>query len=117
VLVFFRLSLAALKQLIADSDSVIFSEEGRPAVSVSRGPIMRLQPLMTLLRALNVPINDLKPLIVFGTSALMRGEIWWEEADKVPRFQIHPRIVVERGSITVFPADKRRSLSLIRCRT
>ena len=52
VLAAFRLSLAELKLLRADSESEIFSVEGRPADIDSRGAITRLQPSITLLRAL-----------------------------------------------------------------
>ena len=65
-----RLSLAALKLDMVDSDQEIFSVEERPAVSESSGPMIWLLPLITLLRALYAPINDRNAFTVFGRHTL-----------------------------------------------
>ena len=70
----FRLSLAALKLDMVDSDQEIFSVEARPAVSESSGAMIWLPPLITLLRALYAPINDRNAFTVFGASHFVRGD-------------------------------------------
>ena len=75
VFVDFRLDFAKLKFSTSDSDRVIFSVDARPVVIDSNGEIMRLQPSITLLRALNAPMKDLMLFTVFGASAFSKGDI------------------------------------------
>ena len=84
------------------------SAEVRPATDSSRGDNKLEQWGITRESTLNAPMNERRPLTVFGGSQVDNAVSLWVVAVKVPCCYFQPRTEVDFGAITVFEAERRR---------
>ena len=91
------------------SDHWMCSLDSRPATVSSSCVRSEEHPGMTRESTLYAPMNDRIRPTVSGAGHEARVAMRCGLALKVPAFQIHPSIVVDRGLMMVFDAERRRS--------
>ena len=86
----------------------ILSFDWRPAMAFSSGVRVCAQLGSTRASTLYAPINDRRPWTVSGSLQVVRTDTLCGLVESLPWVQIQPRMVVERGQIIVFEAERRR---------
>ena len=96
---------------------LIWSRDSALPMTASSGERAEEKSLTHVFRYLAAPNQDRRPFTVIGGSAQTKGLILCGEGPIVPCDHNQPSTVVDLGQMTVFFAERRRSLSWNLCST